>query len=185
LAIADDKKGNIPDVMRQVRLIVSHYGGSAKASKRLEQFQEQMGLPFHKLFQHCSTRRNCEFDMLSRVAEQQNAICAELDSIDDRGSAKLLDPRHWKIANGLLTILKPFKEATVDTSGEEYPTRSMIIPILKLVDRFLPNFIEEENTDSGLGFAKNLKRALHTRFPWFKNDEVNSLCIILDPRYTM
>jgi hypothetical protein len=26
---------------------------------------------------------------------------------------------------------------------------------------------------------------LHTRFPWFKNDEVNSLCIILDPRYTM
>lgn len=183
LAIADAKKDDVPDVIRKVRSVVSHYNRSAKASKRLEEFQEQMGLPRHKLSQDCPTRWNSEFDMLSRFVEQRNAICAELASTEDRGQAELLDPMEWKIASGLVNILKPFKEATVDISGEQYPTRSMIIPILSLVDGILSRFISEENRGSGIGFAKLLKRAMHSRFPLFQNDVINSLCMLLDPRY--
>nr|CAD7586918.1 unnamed protein product [Timema genevievae] len=46
----------------------------------------------------------------------------------------LLSSKEWKLAGGIVEVMKPFTEATTEACGNAYPTASMIIPMLHCLE---------------------------------------------------
>jgi hypothetical protein len=64
-----------------------------------------------------------------------------------------------------VSVCQPLAEATEDSSGEKYPTRSMVIPILFGIFDKLQKFISDpKSKGTGVMFARKLLTALQDRF---------------------
>ena len=59
-------------------LLIEVFSRSWKKSRDLQQKQEALNLPRHKLIADLSTCWGSTFEMVSRIIEQQQAICAVL-----------------------------------------------------------------------------------------------------------
>ena len=59
-------------------LLVEIFSRSWKKARDLQETQKQLGLPEHKLIGDVATRCGSTYHMVSRVVEQQQAICAVL-----------------------------------------------------------------------------------------------------------
>ena len=68
----------VSDVLKRCRKLVGHFRHSIVAQNLLEEKQERLELPKHKLIQGVSTRGNSTYEMLKRITEQQAAISAVL-----------------------------------------------------------------------------------------------------------
>ena len=69
--------------------------------------------------------------MLQRVKEQQPALCSVLLESKDKAVCSLFpDGPEWNLLEDLVTVLEPFEEATKALSGSNYPTISIISPLL-------------------------------------------------------
>ena len=115
-------------LLRRVKKLVEHFKQSTKETYLLCDKKTLLDLPQHELIQLCETRWNF---MLQRVKEQQPALCSVLLESKDKAVRSLFpDASEWNLLEDLVAVLEPFKEATKAMSGSNYPTISMISPLL-------------------------------------------------------
>ncbi|KAJ8892535.1 hypothetical protein PR048_005116 [Dryococelus australis] len=127
-----------------------------------------MDLPQLKLIQDVETRWSTEYAMLDRLVSLREAVAAELSASNVDSLLQL----EWKLASGLVEVMKPFTDATKECCGNNYPTASMVIPTIHCLE-----------FGTGVPFARYLLKTFRSRFPMYKMDDVNVLCTMLDPRY--
>lgn len=183
LAIKDGKNqsDHVDEVIAKGRTIVSHYSRSAIASARLRQACEDKGLPSLKLIQHVDTRWCSELAMLERLLSLKEAVVSELAM--SNADVECFTNSEWKLVEAVVSILKPFSDATEESCSDTYPTSSMIIPIIHCLEVTLVRYVTKNTFDAGVQFARNLHKTLKSRFPMYKSDRVNALCTLVDPRF--
>ena len=100
--------------------------------------------------------------MLQRVKEQQPALCSVLLESKYKAVRSLFpDGPEWNLLEDLVTVLEPFEEATKALSGSNYPTISMISPLLYQVCKVTLKVNEDKNV--------NLKRIKETMLEDFQD----------------
>ena len=153
---------------------------SPKSNYIVEQKQEALELPKHKFIQDEETRWNSTLDMISRILEQQAALCATLAEV--KKMDLLPTACEFKLLEDLVEVLKPFKDITSQLSGEKYVTISIIKPILHHV---LNDVLKVSGSESAciLQIKMEMKTNLEPRYqdPDVQNI-LNNACI-LDPRF--
>ena len=111
--------------------LVTFFRKSSRAAHVLTSKQDALGSPKHKLLKDVETRWNSTYDMVERVMEQQEPICATL--IEQKRLDLLPKDTEFRLLEEVLKVLKPFKDITVQVSGENYVTISSILPYTPLV----------------------------------------------------
>ena len=106
------------------------FNRSWKRNRDLKEKQEQLGLPVHKLIGEASTRWGSTYTMVSRIIEQQQAVCAVLVE-NHKSWSKMLTDQELNTIEVVATILEPFSFLTNALSGEKNITLSAIHPVLK------------------------------------------------------
>lgn len=121
--------------------------------------------------------------MLERFLEQQPALCAVLlDSSERDHWCYLPEGRECNVLEELLTVLKPFVQATTLMSGSKYPTVGIISPLLY---KLFQNTLSVTYNDSPT--MKNIKGAISEDLKHrYQNKTLQLLfkkCAYLDPRF--
>ena len=129
--------------------------------------------------------------MFERLLEQCLAIFVGLHntSITSLLDARFLElpDQVWKIMEDLSPVLKPLQVATTTISGTNFPTLSMVYPIvLGLLKNHLS--VRDEDAPVLVKFKEAVTKDLSSRFP--KNDldlarHQPVLTCALDPRYKL
>ena len=166
--------------LARIRQLVGHFHRSSKATSKLREKQQLLGVNEHRLINDCVTRWGSTYDMLTRFIEQQQAICAVL--LDSRADRQLMPTdEEISIVEELIVILKSFREGTEIMSGEKYPSLGMVLPLLK---KILSTLIPKEGDAS---FVRQVKNAVRTDLESrYQNDKVKRMLRIatyLDPRF--
>ncbi|KAJ8893283.1 hypothetical protein PR048_005874 [Dryococelus australis] len=121
-----------------------------------------MQVPKLKVIQDVETRWCSEFVILKRLHILREHIAADL-----------------------IQVLRPFTEATKESSGNTYQTASMVIPIIHCLKAATENYAKKNINGHGTGvsFARNLLKALISRLLLFKMDDINCVATIVHQRY--
>ena len=175
------KLTRVKAAVRKCRGIVELFSRSWKRNRDLKEKQDQLGLPVHKLIGDVSTRWGPTYTMVSRIIEQQQAVCAVL--VDDRKNwSKMLTDQELNTIEVVATILEPFSFLTDALSGEKNITLSAICPVLKHV---LEKLTAPNDEDTRL--AKEIKLAIHTDISNRYGDYAITMLLdkaaFLDPRF--
>lgn len=168
--------------------IVSFFNHSCKASSALRTVQQNLNVKDHKLIQHVKTRWNSCYHMLQRIVEQKVCIAAVFN---DRSIVSQSKALHLEIISSdfilieeIVTILEPFEVATTYMSTAQFPTLSVVAPlIISLIDNFLkPN--QNDSIDAA-NLKKEIKIQLFSRFAFIFSEkkEIHIIASYLDPRY--
>jgi hypothetical protein len=137
-----------------------------------------------KLVQDVKTRWNSTYDMCARLVTQRWNVAkvhgnTRLTKSSDRRNVEL-SPDQWEMIETLVTLLKPFKEATEILSGQQYVTLSVAETVIgKLKICVAPSM---SDNDGIVEFASKLQANLNKRFDCDENS-LRLLCSLLDPRY--
>ncbi len=159
----------------KARSIVSHFHHSPQETHRLQQAQLQLKLPVHKLKTEVATRWNSTFYMFRRLVEQKDAVSLVLASVEKVAN---LTPYEWRTAADYVKTLQPFEEATNLMSGSRFPTLSMVIPVLNILNKLL------ESTSDGLNDLKlALINGIDSRWPDYQKVPVLAAASLTDPRF--
>ena len=133
LAINDGFAIYLYRVISAASKLVSHFHHSTAATNALQQKQEQMGLPTHRLIQSCKTRWNSVCEMFDLLVKQRWAVAAVLS---DRTVTKLQDARilelkdeHWQMMEDTQPVPSALKCATMVMSAEKGVSISNTYPI--------------------------------------------------------
>ncbi|KAJ8898315.1 hypothetical protein PR048_003675 [Dryococelus australis] len=153
-------------VCPQIRLPCWNLENSVHTRGRLLNVQQNRDLPQLKLIQDVETRWSTEYAMLDRLVSSREAVAAELSSSD----VDSFSPSEWK-----LEVMKPFPYATKECCGNNYPTASMVIPTIHCLEVATTNHIRKNEFGTGVQFACNLLKALRSRFPMYKMDDMCSV----------
>nr|CAD7262973.1 unnamed protein product [Timema shepardi] len=120
LALKDSKTSctNITQIISKAHTIVGHYSRSSTANPRLHAVQKTMDLPELKLIQDVETRWSSEYAMLDRLVCWRKAVAVELAS--SHSDIDSLSSTEWKLAGGIVEVMRPFAEASTETLNNPY-----------------------------------------------------------------
>ena len=124
---------SVSRLLAAVKQNVNFFHPSTTANALLKQKQAQLNLPIHKLKNDCPTRWNSSYDMLHRFLEQQPAILSVLLVHSVRKSQKdfcRLTDEDITNMEELVQALKVLKQVTVAIIEENFPTLSIVVPML-------------------------------------------------------
>ena len=160
--------------------LVELFHRSWKKTRDLRLKQEALSLPQHKLIVSVATRWGSTYDMVARIIEQQQAICAVLAE-DRKNWHRMPSDVDFSVLETVYTMLKPLSTLTDALSGEKQVTISAIRPVLKHVQ----DCLTISTTDGVL--AAQMKTAISTDLNRRNNSpELGSLidkASFLDPRF--
>ena len=110
-------------MLSRVRRLVNPFHKSTKSTYKLVEKQQLLDLSQHKLKSDCLTQWRSTYNMLERLLEQQQAVCAVLLESEKR-DVRLLMPssEEFTVVQEVNEILKTFHFATEIISAEKYPT---------------------------------------------------------------
>ena len=93
-------------------------------------------------------------------------VLKDLMESDDKWDEMSLNFREWKLLEGAVKVLKPFKIATKVLEAESKPTINLVIEQIFKLKTGLELFINiPENCQYGVTFARSLLSNLEKRFP--------------------
>ena len=142
------------------RRVVSHFNHSSKETERLA--EEQHRKPVLKVIQDCSTRWNSTFYMIERLLKLKVPLIAVLDSDENR--SLLLKDHQWALASEVVCVLHPFERSTVVLSGQEYPTLSLVLPVISGLCKALNEPPAAAASNTIKSFRQHLSRELQQKF---------------------
>lgn len=128
------KDPKITKAVGATRSLVEHFKRSELASTKLKLKQKQWGTDEKKLIQDVSVRWNSSYYMIQRRLEQRWPVTATLSDPEVTQRAKhYLDLKgdQWSLLEELQQAPEPFEQATVFLSGEAYATVSVLLPLVK------------------------------------------------------
>ena len=102
---------------------------SVKATEKLREVQEQLGIPNYKLIQHVETRWISTLYMFERITEQHQAITTALCLVD-RSDLCLTSSDVERLKSAMI-VLKPFEATTREVSADKYISILKIIPLAR------------------------------------------------------
>lgn len=180
------KLSQVSNVLAHARALVKqfHYSTTLAAqlkSKQLMLKANGTNISVNKLLLDCPTRWNSTYDMISRLLDQQLAICAVFVENPAKSDYQL-QPKQIRMLEKLKIILKPMKDLTVALSGQSYATISIILPSLfQLVNKHL----KSDNDDCNFVMACKdaMRNDLEKRYVDPKIRLVLSAACFLDPRF--
>ena len=149
LDLAINKALNVDRVHRAVKRccsLVELFSRSWKKTRDLREKQVQLGLPEHKLMGDVVTRWGSTYNMVSRIVEQQQAICAVLAE-DRKDWHRMPSESEFTTLESLVEVLKPLSIFTDALFGEKHVTVSALRP---LIHYLLTNLLHVEPGSNGL-----------------------------------
>ena len=160
--------------------LVELFHRSWKKTRDLRIKQEAQSLPQDKLIVSVATRWGSTYDMVARIIEQQQAICAVLAE-DRKNWHRMPSDTDISVLETVYTVLKPLSTLTDALSGEKQVTISAIRPVLKHVQDSLTV------TTADRALATQMKTAISTNLQRRNNSpELGRLidkASFLDPRF--
>ena len=128
----------------------------------------------------CATRWGSTCDMLSRISEQQKAICVVL--ANDRKCISLLSSLNFDVIDSVVSVLKPLRELTDLLAAEKSVSVSAIKP---LVQRICSNMLilKDDDTDIAKDMKERIKCDLLQSYSEPETNQLLSVCSFLDPRF--
>lgn len=183
--VVDSALGNTEELstlVAKVKGIVSYFKHSVSAADDLRREQMAEGKKEGDtlmLIQSVSTRWNSTLDMLVRFNLLATYVAKILMSRN--GAPDMIPASSLTTLKEIVQILKPFKEATEEVSGDSYITASLVIPLSHLIIQKL------ENTRPTSLAAENLCVSLledsKKRFKDLEKNPLLARAMLLDPRF--
>jgi len=93
-------------------------------------------LPVHKLIQDIPTRWNSSYVMIERYIEQQAAVYSAMTDKAVKKNVKdimILSENDMRLAENVITVLKPLKTVTTLMCTESSPSASMVLPMKMMI----------------------------------------------------
>lgn len=176
-ALSDNKK--LSQILKKCRALVGHFKYSALASDKLRAVQQQMNLPILKVKQDVPTRWNSCFLMIQRLSQIKDPLCVAVTNLQK--SPEFLDADEWKVLDDCIDVLKSANDLTNILSAENYPTISLIIPLIRGFQFTLKNV--NTQTEVGEILRKKLLDTVTRRLGTFELDKIVAKACFLDPRF--
>ncbi|CAG8618012.1 10001_t:CDS:2, partial [Scutellospora calospora] len=160
-------KGLKPAVrlIKRAKNLILFFSQSPKQSERLIDAQEKCRYPkIYQTIDDVPTRWNSSYLAWVRLKELQKAIDylvlmlpSESERCDrlDGEYLKLINltETEWRLLDNLISLLKPFYEATNIFSGSNYPTLNLIYPTMRLlIKKFAPSYEQSKDDYADLLF---------------------------------
>ena len=158
----------------------SLFSRSWKKTRDLRLKQEQLGMPMHKLITDVSTRWGSTYMMVSRIVEQQQAICAVLAE-DHKHRYKMPTDNEFSTLEAIVKVFEPLSYFTDALSGEKHVTASAIRPLL---DHIHKKILLVSSNDCTI--TKEMKMIMSSDLKSRYTTMLNGLldkCSYLDPRF--
>lgn len=186
LVIDDSLCDDIPelkDLIEKCKKIVKFFKQSNVATLSLQQEQRERNPNVEplQLIQEVSTRWNSLYYMMKRILKLIDSLTIVQRKLPQ--APEIITPDEEKTLRDIVLLLDVFEQATKMISGEQYPTSSLIIPIIYgLYDnvRILGSRIA---TTVGEKFLQNLKRFMNERLLTYESRTVCRISTILHPAF--
>jgi len=180
LSVNEAINGNsdIHQIFKKCRAIVGHYKHSSFATGKLRDLQSQMNLPLLKVKQDVSTRWNSSLTMIERLLIIKIPLTASMSSLPR--APNCLNASEWEVISDCIKILKPFENIISELSGVNYPTLSLVIPLIRGLQYMLKNLRTE--TIIGNEFKNKLIDVVGRRLGNLEKDKIVAKSTFLDPR---
>nr|XP_018912039.1 PREDICTED: zinc finger BED domain-containing protein 1 [Bemisia tabaci] len=175
----------IPEIIELVEKVksgVTFVRQNVNASDKLRDLQLLSGVPeaeLVKLIQDVITRWNSTFDMLERVdsiCHHVNAVLIEFNQLP-----KVIGPDEQAIIKETIILLRPFKEATTENSGEKYASGSLVIPTIWSLNAHLQ--ATKPKLAPVMALKAKLIEEMDSRFKDVEHVRPLAISTILDPRF--
>ncbi|KAM9324507.1 LOW QUALITY PROTEIN: uncharacterized protein PAF06_000559 [Gastrophryne carolinensis] len=128
---------HLQDILTTSRKLCMHFSHSYTAKHTLLELQRQNGIPQHSPICDVSTRWNSTLHMLDRLYEQRKAITDFLMIQADRGTPLCnFNVNQWQLIRDTCRLLRPFEEATLFVSWQDYGMND-VIPLLHVLQHML------------------------------------------------
>lgn len=167
----NERVTRINDTITKCKKVVGVFRHSSGLTRMLRKRQTEAGIDEKKLIQDVPTRWNTTFDMIVSVVSNWLPIVSIFSVPKFQKYRKyLLDDYEVEFLDNLVTILRAFKDITVELSGSYYPTVSSTYPLiycLKNVHSELENYRNELSRCSAL----KIQASLDERFSYLFYDE--------------
>jgi hypothetical protein len=164
-------------VLKKSRALVGHFKHSVSASTKLKEIQNQMNVPELKVKQDVSTRWNSSLIMLERLIQIKAPLSAAITFLPH--APNFLTALEWELISDCLPLLKPFEIMTVELSGENYPTLSIVIPLIRGLQNTLRN--KTTTTAAGTLLKKTAIEVLARRLGILECNKIVAKATFLDP----
>lgn len=173
----------VQEIVEKCKIIVKFFKKSSVGWRalKLEQKEKNPNAPPLKLIQHVKTRWNSTFYMLKRLlrlSDELAVVCRKLVQAPD-----FLSACEENIAKEVVNVLEIFDEATKLVSADQYPTSSLIIPVICGLYENLNTIEISLDTDIGKMFCSAVKRHMSTRLLIYESRTVTQVSTYLHPNF--
>lgn len=166
-------------LIEKCRQIVGYFKRSSSGANTLAEIQEKMNLPKLKLKQDVTTRWNSTYFMHERLKFVRVPLAAALSALP--AAPNNLSECQWDQIGNCIDILQPIQEMTRILSGEQYPTLSCIIPLIRGLHHALESI--RPSTTLGMNLKRNIINNLNVRFDKVESTAMYAVSTLLDPRF--
>ncbi|XP_063931861.1 E3 SUMO-protein ligase ZBED1-like [Zophobas morio] len=172
----------VDTVIIKVRNVVSYFKRSIIGKEKLMNFQKNNNMDPKKVIQDVSTRWNSTFYMLERFIELKDALRGTI-ALMDKATVPILNSEEWQICAELCDVLRPFENVTKIVSGENYPTASLVIPLVRGFYDVIENQFNSTYLPAVQTVIREVKNQIDQRFGSIESSKTLGICTFLDPRF--
>ena len=175
------KLDRVQKVIAKCHSLVEVFSRSWKKNRDLRAKQITLGLKQHKLMADAVTRWGSTCKMMSRILEQQQAICRVLAE-DRKYWCRMPNDNEFSTMESVVAVLEPLYTFTDALSGEKCVTISAVRPLLKHI---LEKLLDPLPTDSC--FVKEIKEVisdkLQSQYIFQELSDLLDISSCFDPRF--
>ena len=184
LDLAVNKALNIERVQQAIRrchALVEVFSRSWKKYRDLRQKQTELGLKQKKLISDVVTRWGSTYQMIARILEQQQAICA-VPAEDRKNWHQMPSDHEFSVLEAVDSVLRPLHVFTDALSGEKYITISAIRPLLKHI---VEDVLAVASDDCAIirEMKETISDKLQAHYIQHEASDLLDKCSFLDPRF--
>lgn len=185
-----DKTTDLKNILDGIKAIVTYFKHSSSAMDKLRKIQIDAGIKegnVKTLIQNVDTRWNSTLDMLERFVLLSEYIATILSHADHSQGPQMLHARHIQVARQVVELLTPFKDATVEISGELYATSSLVLPLSHMLIANTAAFPLSQDSQQTTRVAEQLKKNLleeaEKRLKPIEGNRLLFMATLIDPRF--
>ncbi|XP_049302956.1 E3 SUMO-protein ligase ZBED1-like [Bactrocera dorsalis] len=169
----------ILELITKCRAIVTYFHHSSQAAEKLKNMQKQMGVAELKMKQDVATRWNSGLIMMERICLIKEPLSAVLTSLPS--APNFLNASEWERLRDSITVLKPIEHMTTELSAQNYPTMSLVVPIVRGLQYAIRS--QQMKTMEGECLKSSLLEIISRRLGQLESDKMCAKSTFLDPRF--
>ncbi|XP_067216729.1 E3 SUMO-protein ligase ZBED1-like isoform X2 [Linepithema humile] len=170
------------EIISKVKKIVSLTRHSIVASDELKRLQKRDGKTdgtILKFIQDVETRWNTTYYMLERFLTLEDYVYPVM--LKCTNMPDMLSRTEISVLKNLVALMRPVASVITEISGENYPTCSVIIPIIHCMTAAITDCVI--TTEIGIEFQEKLLNQINKKFQYLESTRILAISTILDPRF--